>query len=493
MNIFAAGYLESSFSAEVLRKLQDQGAVIRALANYRLMPKEYRESAVFEINALLLHQHETVAKAFPGISPQVLSKKILDDFREAERDYLYVVDRCSYFTKCVHEHKLVYRELVRYFIGFFESIPDIDLVIFTATPHFPWDVVLYHVARYMGIKTRFPRRTHLANKMLIDDSFGEPFKITPRHDLFGDALYEAVGVELLAIVDRETPWLSYSKNRHKKFVKHAASPRHQIAYFFRVLLAYTLRAPLRKGFFSPFAGNALKFPHWALFFEEVRQYNRAKDLADCWERLAKPADFTRPYIYLALHSQPERSTQPEAGCLEDQYLAAEMLAKSLPEGWELYIKEHPNHYKIVPPDLRQSHARSRWMYEQFAGLPACRLVPWKTSGDELIANARMSATITGSVGWQSLLAGKPAIVFGPAWYACCNSCFYVTSDAEVKNAIVSAESQGAEDVRTHLLQFIAAASKYFVESTSDFVIDTQDDSFGRYANNLASALLKGRP
>ena len=36
--------------------------------------------------------------------------------------------------------------------------------------------------------------------------------------------------------------------------------------------------------------------------------------------------------------------------------------------------------------------------------------------DRLIAGARVVATITGTAGYEALLAGKPSIYFGDAWY-----------------------------------------------------------------------------
>jgi hypothetical protein len=60
---------------------------------------------------------------------------------------------------------------------------------------------------------------------------------------------------------------------------------------------------------------------------------------------------------------------------------------------------------------------------------------WPTAA--LIGQARAVATVSGSVGWQAMCRGIPALVFGEAWYRSCEGAFRVRNDADARAALAS--------------------------------------------------------
>jgi len=169
----------------------------------------------------------------------------------------------------------------------------------------------------------------------------------------------------------------------------------------------------------------------------------------------EPADAElagQPFVYFPLHYQPERTTCPDGGAFNDQFLAASLLAHALPEGWRLLVKEHPSQFK-----WQTEGELGRWdgYYERFLGLPNTLLVSTRVASERLILASRAVATITGMAGWEAVMLGRPAIVFGNAWYADCAGATQVGTLAQAREALArAAAGDGPDPVETR--RFAAA-------------------------------------
>ena len=104
----------------------------------------------------------------------------------------------------------------------------------------------------------------------------------------------------------------------------------------------------------------------------------------------------------------------------------------MPAGWRLYVKEH------VAALLSHSHferGRRPEYYHDLAAIPAVTLVAPETNSFALIDNARAVATISGSAGWEAVLRGKPALLFGYGWYKGCEGVFDAHTTEQVAAAL----------------------------------------------------------
>ncbi len=121
-----------------------------------------------------------------------------------------------------------------------------------------------------------------------------------------------------------------------------------------------------------------------------------------------PAEGSGNYVYFPLHLEPEENVHVLGGAFTNQLDAVVAMHESLPPGWMLVLKENPiqtHLHRGVPFD------------ERVATLPNVRFAFGAFSTHELIRQARLVATITGTAGYESLLAGKPCVYFGDAWYS----------------------------------------------------------------------------
>ena len=118
-------------------------------------------------------------------------------------------------------------------------------------------------------------------------------------------------------------------------------------------------------------------------------------------------DLQKPFVYFGLHAQPEASTSAQGGFFSNQMNAIEAMRKILPVGWWICIKENPKQrymYRDSPFYMRAK----QW--------PDVKFIDDSEQSEDLIKKSSIVATITGFVGYEALLLGKPCVFFGNAWY-----------------------------------------------------------------------------
>lgn len=108
-----------------------------------------------------------------------------------------------------------------------------------------------------------------------------------------------------------------------------------------------------------------------------------------------------PFVFFPLHMEPESSLMVEARRAPSQATAIDWLARGVPPGWCVVVKEHPA--QGVP----RSHGFLD-LLRRYPNLIACGMLE---QADEIAARAQAVAIINGTVGFQAATAGKPVISF----------------------------------------------------------------------------------
>jgi hypothetical protein len=124
-------------------------------------------------------------------------------------------------------------------------------------------------------------------------------------------------------------------------------------------------------------------------------------------------DFKKKYILFYLQRQPEASTMTRGPFYLDQIQLIHNISKSLPVDYFLYVKPHYNDFGNQKINY----------YRGLAQRPNIKILSAYSDGHQLIKNCSMVITITGTVGWEALIHGKPVFTFGDVFY---NSCPLVT-------------------------------------------------------------------
>ena len=159
------------------------------------------------------------------------------------------------------------------------------------------------------------------------------------------------------------------------------------------------------------------------------------------------------FAFFPLHVDPESSTMVQSPMHTDQLSIVEAVAKSLPAGMPLLVKEH------IPMLGR----RPAGFYDRLTALPGVALASPFDSGSALVRDAALTAVISSTAGWEAMLFGKPTVVMGYPPYGMVNDGFVHCPDtSQLPRAIEQALNQDPADER-RLLAYVAAAFSHSIE------------------------------
>lgn len=471
-------------------------------------------------------------KTFAGIRPAVLTKSDLEGLAsEAWNDYCLIADRSHLSERTICRHRVYFRDTLRYCIGMIRQF-GIDCLLFCgAEPHCLADIIFYHAARRCNCKTIIVKEALQA--VLLTESWREGYGIVPDKSFDPNVMTP----EQKDFFDLQLDWLKPGKfaaanqggesrikpentaTDMKKLTNVRDLNRAMILsavgqikkpMWSRILddfkyvawEAYYHLRMTRKMAVWPSGGGRMFLPHsswprWVAFKACMRNFRNGGRLQKEYRALSRTPDLSVPFIYFPLHLQPELTTGPLGGWFCDQFLAAAILAESLPAGWRLYIKEHPTQLKNKFPLLDLGAYIGRWpeLYRDLAELPNTFLAPFDMPSDVLVDGARLCATITGSAALEALARGKPALVFGDVWYDSCVGCERVSSTAETAAAIENLSAMSPDAIKKHFSQFMAGFMKQAATTvplgyfpTMRFSETAGRERFGKKAKELAMAI-----
>jgi len=112
------------------------------------------------------------------------------------------------------------------------------------------------------------------------------------------------------------------------------------------------------------------------------------------------------YVFFPLHTEPEVTLLVYSKPYLNQIEVIRNVSHSLPVGMKLVVKEHPASVGKRPLSY----------YRKILEIPNVRLAAPRLSSRALVSNARLVATIAGSIGWEAILRRRPVVLFGHAPY-----------------------------------------------------------------------------
>lgn len=129
----------------------------------------------------------------------------------------------------------------------------------------------------------------------------------------------------------------------------------------------------------------------------------------------KNIDNNTPYVYYPLHSEPERELLIFAPFFSNQLTVIQNIAKSIPIGYKLYVKDHPI--------MKEVGWRNVDFYKQIAKLPNVELLDPFVKNEEIIKNSSLVISVAGTPALEAGFYEKPAIVLSNIDYSILPSVF----------------------------------------------------------------------
>ena len=133
------------------------------------------------------------------------------------------------------------------------------------------------------------------------------------------------------------------------------------------------------------------------------------------------------FVYFALHSEPERALLIGAPYFANQISVIENIAKSLPMGYKLYVKDHPA--QVVYGWRNISY------YKQIMSLPNVEILHNSLTSAQIIPKSNLVISIGGTPGVEAIFHKKPSIVFTDQLYSDLPSVYQINNYEELPKAI----------------------------------------------------------
>lgn len=129
------------------------------------------------------------------------------------------------------------------------------------------------------------------------------------------------------------------------------------------------------------------------------------------------------YVFYALHMTPESSINGLEPYYVDQFRVVDALLLNLPKGMRLVVKEHPV----------MRGFRSNAFYRELRRRPGLILLHPLVDSRALVERASLIATVSGTIGLESYLMGKPCVLFGRAFFS--HLCLRAPALSELRAAL----------------------------------------------------------
>lgn len=110
------------------------------------------------------------------------------------------------------------------------------------------------------------------------------------------------------------------------------------------------------------------------------------------------------YLVYLFHMQPEITVDGLASQYYNQIDLMARIARKLPSGYELVVKENPLNYKSAKREILE--------YRELLRHPNIRFLHHTIDAHDLIKSSQAVITLTGTVGIEALFFGKPVFVLG---------------------------------------------------------------------------------
>ena len=404
---------------------------------YWLCAEDFREGIETTFPGVIYHETKDANR---GIFPEKvkvrnrLNKQLVLDYAELEREFYLMSNRHDLDGSFSYEErKRLYYTQLNYWLNLLTD-SEIQLVLFAETPHAISHFVLYAVARKIGIQTAMLSLTTIPGILYAKAKFPDVPSISVEHkeeDKLSSLIQNNVDI---VRTSEDKPW--YMLKLRRKYIKAGYTIRLQALVMFIPFFLERIGFKRRKSFKIFYKHKGIPFEKAMLTrsefaFKRVDLRRRQARLRASYRRISREPDLNLKYLYYPLHYQPERSSCPEGSVFADQQLLIGLIADRLPSDTWLYVKEHPSQFMVT----RGALGRPPLFYEDISNHPRVVLVDDSFSSRQLIDHSLAVVTLTGTAGLEALLRGRPALIFGYAWYRHFPGVYALEDEAGIDRAL----------------------------------------------------------
>lgn len=304
-----------------------------------------------------------------------------------------------FFYKYNIYHKFKYGEILtileqecRLFEKILDEIQPNCLIIKLTDTH--QSQIMHQLCKARGIKILMMNPTRFAYHFIIS----EDHDVLNNFDVNGDYGKKRSLSELQDYLKK-----NHTINQTKEFASKLRIPKWRHIQKYLYFLSKTRDADFKKSY-ANYGKTTIKTITQFLFLKKFLR----KRFID--QNSITELSYDASYVFFPLQTEPERTLLVGAPFYTDQISLITRIAKALPVGFKLYVKEHVS--------MGMFGWRKISFYKQILELPnVCLIHPFSMKPEELISKCSLVTTIIGTLGIEAAFYEKPTIVFTDTSYS----------------------------------------------------------------------------
>jgi hypothetical protein len=305
----------------------------------------------------------------------------------------------DYSTQYSHEQLMgIIKVLLDQILAFIEEVrPDV-VVIFS--PVTAADYLFEVVSRVKGIPFLYLKSTKIENYITFADSAIEIPALLKKRLASDKGFTEELRAKAKAVIDQtRSKGMAYEgvvSHGPDILLKQLKNAHRALFGALKRELRYRCSPIMRND-------NHLPPPVLSAFHQSVMQPLKLFAALKTVKHIQQEAlSSIGPYAFYPLHFEPELAVQVWGRGFQNQIEVIRNLALSVPIGMKVVVKEHPRSFGM----------RSLAYYRKVMAIPNVILAHPFTPAVAVIRHASLIAVISGAIGFETLVAEKPVLVFG---------------------------------------------------------------------------------
>lgn len=291
---------------------------------------------------------------------------------------------------------------------------DIKLAVFAEGPHSPNSMVIYGICKFLDIPTY-----HLSQNPLVPlvhiatDLFGTKLKNDGKLSGYNEGMFKSLIADYIDSIKDEIPVPLYMTVQNKSNQVH---PIHDLKKYVLAPVYRRLKYAskhFRSGSDYSVYSKTFYDSNRPSLLHEFGATKRKRLLRKKYEEVKVESNLDEDYVFVPLHYEPERTSNPDGGHFYNTYDMILALRHFVPLDIKIVLKEHPSQFTKT---LHGQRGRSALFYKAVSTLPNIEFVSIDYTASMLIKNALFIATQTGSAALEAAILGKKSLIFGTPWF-----------------------------------------------------------------------------
>jgi len=432
-------------------------------------------------------------KGFPTIERSPLDEELLRSVAHEELIFLKMLDRLDLDG---HSFSLTYRSyFFQDLLSVWLSIIDhknIKLIISPSVPHRGFDYALYVAAKIRGIEFLMFQMTPFGDSSFILDNINQTPNYLKR-ELAAYNSHTTLREDIERHIDKikgsydsaVPPYMVKQKLKSKIYKVH-----NEIAILpLKLILNHKNNFEEANSYHVQKGTMPLnsKTKAYQKSINVIRGRKYKLNLEKYYTTLCN-TDICDKYILIALHYQPEETSCPTGGRYADQILIVKLLDAFLDKDIDIVIKEHKTQFY---PFGKGECGRDKYFYLRLREISSrIKFVPIEEDPFNLIDGALATVTISGTIGWESVIRRTPAIIFGRAWYEDMPGVYKVKSYDDLVKVWPKVLRNKNHIEQNLIINYHKSLQKYLIEATHyKSYVGISKRTFDESSKNLYKGIL----